>query len=338
MMRKDFSYLQIYKNRQNEKIAKIRHRRFCAGVGRFYHTGIFSATTRCVPRSGKFAQGGQLRDCSHLFLLRIETQSQRNERRAGKLAAAYSHSGSYVPGVSGRCAVGQGSGRWHVGFVILGWYFLPGRFAFHRIVFCGDGVHGPGNVPAAIFNASVSSLAGVFITPIWMGAVLSTATAGVNTGHAILELSVQVLLPVFLGMLLHKRFGAWALKNARWLKLYDQTVILLIVYVSFCESFAGRMFQGQTFGSLLLLSAAMLALFFAVYGLTALFSKAFRFNGPDTTAALFCGSKKSLVHGTVMAKVLFPGTASVGVILLPLMIFHTLQLIVVSMIVHRRNN
>lgn len=195
-----------------------------------------------------------------------------------------------------------------------------------------------GNVPAAIFNASVSSLAGVFITPIWMGAVLSTATAGVDTGQAILELSAQVLLPVFLGMLLHKRFGAWALRNARWLKLYDQTVILLIVYVSFCESFAGYMFKGQTFLSLLLLSVAMLALFFVAYGITALISKALHFNGPDTTAALFCGSKKSLVHGTVMSKVLFPGVAAVGVILLPLMIFHTLQLIAVSMIVHRRNN
>jgi sodium/bile acid cotransporter 7 len=195
-----------------------------------------------------------------------------------------------------------------------------------------------GNVPAAIFNASASSLVGVFITPLWMGLVLSTTAGGVDTGHAILELSGQVLLPVFLGMLLHKRFGAWAQRNARWLKLYDQTVILLIVYVSFCESFAGRMFQGQTFWGLLLLSVAMLALFFVVYGITALISKALRFNGPDTTAALFCGSKKSLVHGTVMSKVLFPGVAAVGVILLPLMIFHTLQLIAVSMIVHRRNN
>ena len=79
----------------------------------------------------------------------------------------------------------------------------------------------------------------------------------------------------------------------------------------------------------------MLALFFVAYGITALISKALHFNGPDTTAALFCGSKKSLVHGTVMSKVLFPGVAAVGVILLPLMIFHQLQLMVCAVLAQR---
>ena len=117
-----------------------------------------------------------------------------------------------------------------------------------------------------------------------------------------------------------------------------ECVILLIVYVSFSESFANNMFSDIPISTVLLLSLAMLALFFVIFTITYLIGKVLKFNREDNITALFCGSKKSLVHGMVMAKVMFAGFAGAGVILLPLMIFHTLQLVAASMIAQRASN
>lgn len=200
-----------------------------------------------------------------------------------------------------------------------------------------------GNIPSAIFNASISSLLGVFLTPLWMGLVLGGGGAGsgdigFDFADSVVKLAFQVLLPVALGILLHSRFGALANRNREKLKFFDQFVILLIVYVSFCESFANDMFAGIPVFTFLFLSLAMVVLFFIVFGITAGIGKLLKFSREDNITALFCGSKKSLVHGTVMAKVLFPGFAGAGVILLPLMIFHTLQLVAASIIAQRSSS
>ncbi len=192
-----------------------------------------------------------------------------------------------------------------------------------------------GNVPAAIFNASLSSLLGIILTPLWMGLVVTAGAETPEIGESVLKLSFQVLLPVMLGVLLHPKFGSTANRNRDKLKIFDQSVILLIVYVSFCESFANKMFSGYSFVNIFLLCIAMTALFFLIYAVTSVIGKLLKFTKEDYITALFCGSKKSLVHGTVMAKVLFPGMAGLGVILLPLMIFHTLQLVASSILAQR---
>ena len=192
-----------------------------------------------------------------------------------------------------------------------------------------------GNVPSAIFNASISSLLGVFITPVWMGIILSSNGANYDITNVVLKLALQVLLPVVLGSLLHPRFGTFAERNKVSLKVFDQSIILLIVYTSFCESFANRMFAGHSIAEIFILGMAMIALFLLIYGIITLVSRLLNFSTEDHITAVFCGSKKSLVHGTVMSKVLFPGISGVGVILLPLMIFHALQLVAASIIAQK---
>ena len=51
--------------------------------------------------------------------------------------------------------------------------------------------------------------------------------------------------------------------------------------------------------------------------------------------AVFCGSKKSLVHGSVMAGLLFPATAATGLLLLPLLLYHALQIVLASSMAQR---
>lgn len=193
-----------------------------------------------------------------------------------------------------------------------------------------------GNIAAAIFNASISSLLGVFITPILMGLVLSSSGgAGVEMGPVILKLMLQVLAPVLLGISLHSKFGGFAERHRQKLKSFDQTVILLIVYTSFSKSFATNMFSGLSVGDLLLLGAGLLGFFFLVFILISLVSRLMGFSREDRIAVVFCGSKKSLVHGTVMSKVIFSNAGVVGMVLLPLMLYHALQLIAASMIAQR---
>lgn len=193
-----------------------------------------------------------------------------------------------------------------------------------------------GNIPAAIFNASISSILGVFITPLWMQVVNTAAEGGENhLGDIMGKLMLQVLLPVIVGIVLNKYGGAWAESKKKFLRYFDQTTILIIVYTAFCESFDQHLFGNLSWGDLLMLSVGMLALFFTGYFIITGVCNLLGFNREDRITAVFCGSKKSLVHGTVMSKVLFTNSAALGILLLPLMLYHALQLIVVSVIAQR---
>lgn len=192
-----------------------------------------------------------------------------------------------------------------------------------------------GNIPAAIFNASLSTLAGIFITPLWMLPLLENQAGELDSGSIVLKLSLQVLVPVILGMLLNKAGGAFAEKYKKQLRYFDQSVILLIIYTAFCHSFYTHAFAGYSWLLLIMLAAGMSLLFFIVYRIIGIACRRLRFNQSDTISVLFCGSKKSLVHGTVMSNVLFAAGTPVSVLLLPLMLYHALQLIFVSMIAQK---
>lgn len=192
-----------------------------------------------------------------------------------------------------------------------------------------------GNLPAAIFNASVSSLIGILITPLWMGLFLDVADAGIDLTSTVIKLSSQILLPVILGFLFHRRLGEQVYKNQKKLKNFDQAIILLIVFTAFAESFAKKMFEGNSFADFVWISLAMAGLFILMMAVMWGISKWLGFDQADTVTVLFCGSKKSLVQGAVMGKVLFPDPLIFGTVLLPLMIYHSLQLLMGSAIAER---
>ncbi|MBE6413888.1 MAG: bile acid:sodium symporter [Verrucomicrobiaceae bacterium] len=189
-----------------------------------------------------------------------------------------------------------------------------------------------GNLPAAIFNASISSFIGVFITPLWMGIFLKDIDGSSALADVILKLVFQVLVPVVAGFLLNKKWGWFAEKHKKILRLFDETIIVLIVYTSFCESFYKKMFDGFAMFTLVELSVAMIVLFLATMLVIWGICKVLKFSKEDSITAVFCGSKKSLVHGSVMSRVLFGGSSMTGIILLPTMLYHAFQLIIVSII------
>tara|TARA_R110002111_G_scaffold486_15_gene4307 strand:- start:3213 stop:4202 length:990 start_codon:yes stop_codon:yes gene_type:complete len=189
-----------------------------------------------------------------------------------------------------------------------------------------------GNLPAAIFNASISSIIGIVITPLWMGLFLSAEQASFELLSTVWELVKQIFIPVVIGFFLHNWLINWVQKYLKLLKNFDQLVILLIVFSAFSQSFGGNMFEGQ---NILSLGFWMLLLFCFMAGGMYLLGRWLSFERVDRVTVLFCGSKKSLVQGAVMGKILFPDPVIFGVVLLPLMLYHTLQLILGSALAER---
>ena len=195
-----------------------------------------------------------------------------------------------------------------------------------------------GNIPGGIFNASISSLLGVFITPLWMGIII-TSGHGIHSAELIdiiTKLVIQILSPVILGFFLNRFFGKWAGRNATPLKIFDQSVILLVIYLSFAHSFSNNQFRLVAITDIIMVVLFCLLLLFIVYRIITFICKLLKFHREDTITAQFSGSKKSLVHGTVMSAVIFAGITGVGVILLPLMIYHTMQLMVIGAVAQRK--
>lgn len=192
-----------------------------------------------------------------------------------------------------------------------------------------------GNVPAAIFDAGISSLLGVFVTPLWMQIFIGQTAGGQPLSGVITDLIFLVIVPVVLGICLHGVLGRFSERYDKMLRRFDQSIILTIVYTSFCHSFANHMFDGMSLTTLTVLSIGMVILFFTVYFLVAGICRVLHFGREDRITTLFCGSKKSLAHGAAMSKVILADPQLAGVLLLPTMLYHAYQLIIVSIIAQK---
>jgi sodium/bile acid cotransporter 7 len=195
-----------------------------------------------------------------------------------------------------------------------------------------------GNLPAAIFNASISGLIGIVVTPLWMSLFLQQSGNDFDLGTIYLKLLTEILLPVVAGIALQRFLGKFMLQYNKYLTIFDKSVILLIIYKSFAESFEDRVFSAVNTFDLAGIMVCVIALFFTIYWLTGYLARKLKFNHEDTITAQFCGTKKSLVHGTVFSKILFPASMPVGIILLPLMLFHAIQIFIISIIASRQGS
>lgn len=195
-----------------------------------------------------------------------------------------------------------------------------------------------GNLPAAIFNASISGLIGIVVTPLWMGLFLTHATDDYQLGQIYIKLITEILVPVVIGIAVQPYWGKYAQKHLRYLTIFDKSIILLIIYKSFAKSFEEKVFSSVDFMDLVMISIITVVLFFLIYSITGYMTKLLRFNKEDQITAQFCGTKKSLVHGTVFSKILFPESMPMGIILLPLMLFHAFQIFIISIIASKLAN
>nr|WP_321231292.1 bile acid:sodium symporter family protein [uncultured Psychroserpens sp.] len=189
-----------------------------------------------------------------------------------------------------------------------------------------------GNIPAAIFNASISGIIGIVLTPLWMGLFVNDIETEFDFTDIYIKLIVQIIVPVIIGLLLNRFFGSFAQKHSSKLTLFDKSIILLIIYKSFAQSFEDNIFSSVSLLDLTAILVGVILLFLTAFYLTGLLAKKTHLNKEDQITAQFCGTKKSLVHGTVFSKILFGNMASIGIILLPLMLFHATQILIISIV------
>lgn len=192
-----------------------------------------------------------------------------------------------------------------------------------------------GNIPGAIFNASISGLLGIIATPLWVGLFMSASNPDFNFWGSIINLITKILLPVIIGLSLNKYLGSKARKYSKYLTLFDKSIILAIVYNSFSKSFTANLFDTIKIQYLIAISIIIVFVFIIIYGVIFGICSWLNFSKEDKITAVFCGSKKSLVHGTVMANVLFKNMATQGIFILPIMLYHSIQLIVISFIAQK---
>lgn len=190
-----------------------------------------------------------------------------------------------------------------------------------------------GNVPAAICAATFSTLIGVVATPILASLLLRTHGGG-GDFSAIGGIFLELLLPFVLGQLSRPWIAGWAARNRHILKYTDRGSIILVVYTAFSAAVMGGIWHRlplSGFAEIIISNAILLAL---VLVITTFGSRALGFAKAEEIAIVFCGSKKSAATGVPMANVLF-GASTVGLIVLPLIIFHQMQLMVCAVLAKR---
>lgn len=190
-----------------------------------------------------------------------------------------------------------------------------------------------GNIAGAVVSSTLSNMLGVFLTPLLVAMLLRSAGgAHVDTG-AVVAIALQLCAPFVLGQISRRWIGGW-IDRHKSIQSYDRAIILLIVYVAFSEGVTQHVWQHVRASQLLVLAVLCCLLLGVILAVTWWGTKVLGFARADRITVMFCGSKKSLTSGLPMASVMFPA-ASVAIIVLPLMLFHQVQLIVCAWLAGR---
>ena len=190
-----------------------------------------------------------------------------------------------------------------------------------------------GNVPAALCSASISNLAGIVVTPALVALLISSKSGGFSLS-ALEDIALQLLLPFALGQVARPFIGNWITAHRTITQIVDRGSILLIVYAAFSEGMVAGVWSAISLQSLALVIALDVLMLAVGLTVTTVVSRLLRFNKEDEIAIVFCGSKKSMASGIPMANILFAGQA-VSLIVLPLMLFHQIQLMVCASLARR---
>ncbi len=200
---------------------------------------------------------------------------------------------------------------------------------------------GRGDIPVAIFNATLSSLLGIVLTPLlisWLGTFYlqdAGVASGMSLSETMLNIAKMLLLPIIVGQLVRPFVGAWFTRYKAYTNNVDRFVILFIVYAAFCNSAQSGLWE-QNGLSLILITFAGSVLFLGiVLWLSTFIARRLRFSREQEIAIVFCGSKKTLASGVPMAALIFGAHPALGMIVLPIMLYHQLQLFVCSWLANR---
>lgn len=191
-----------------------------------------------------------------------------------------------------------------------------------------------GNVSAAIVSASASNIFGMFLTPLLVGLLFAVQGDSGFSLDALGSILLQLLFPFILGQVLQPWIGGFIRKHNKVLSLVDRGSIIMVVYLAFSEAVVEGLWRTVSWSDLGTMISVDIVLLALVMLITYFGSKWLRFSEPDQITILFCGSKKSLASGAPMANAIFAGQ-NVGSIVLPLMLFHQIQLMTCAVLARK---
>lgn len=191
-----------------------------------------------------------------------------------------------------------------------------------------------GNVTAAICSAAASNLIGTLLTPMLVALLMGIQTHGGDTVAVMRAIMLQLLVPFLAGQLLQQRIGGFLGRHRQLVIMVDRSSILMVVYGAFSAAVLGGLFRQISLIDLAEIIGFSLMLLGIVMAVSLFAAKRLGFPREDQITILFCGSKKSLATGVPMAGILFPA-ATAGTIILPLMVFHQIQLLVCAYLAGR---
>ena len=192
-----------------------------------------------------------------------------------------------------------------------------------------------GNVAGALFNATLSGVIGVFMTPTLTSAMLHTAGVPIHLREVIIAVSLKVLLPLLIGQLARPLLLPHLLRHPKIVQWTDQSSIVLIVYGAFCESAGAGVWTRDAVVPVLLTFLVSAAFLVTVGGAIAGLTRVARLGRKDAIAAYFCGTQKSLANGLPIAHTVFAGSPSMGLIVMPLLVYHQVQLAIGAYLARR---
>lgn len=190
-----------------------------------------------------------------------------------------------------------------------------------------------GNIPAAICSASASNILGMFITPLLVALLMSSQQGGLSL-DSMGAILLQMLAPFMLGQFLQRWIGEWLIRNKSWLGLFDRSAILMVVYLAFSAAMVSGVWEHISAQALAVMVVVDCLLLAVVLMVTTFASRWLNFSREDEITIVFCGSKKSLASGVPIANVLFT-PQDVGNVILPLVLFHQIQLIACAVLARR---
>ncbi|MDN2663446.1 bile acid:sodium symporter [Psychromonas sp. 14N.309.X.WAT.B.A12] len=194
---------------------------------------------------------------------------------------------------------------------------------------------GKGNVPGAIFNASLSSILGIFITPLLIQLFMGFEGVELDLMASIISISKLLLLPMILGQLARPLLLKFAEKHKAVVNKVDKYVILLIVYNAFCDSIVNGIWSSFSLEMLITSFVLCVVILLIMVHLIQWGARRSKFALADEVAAVFCGTKKTLAAGIPMATVIFGSDPKLGMILLPIMLYHPIQIFYCAMLASR---
>jgi sodium/bile acid cotransporter 7 len=185
-----------------------------------------------------------------------------------------------------------------------------------------------GNTVGALFNAALSNLMGVMLTPLLVQLLMRATGRSAPIGPLLVQITLLTLVPFSVGMIVRHYVKDWVDARKPWINRISNVVILFIVYTAFCDSVNERIWD--TYGVVLTLQVFVIVvlLFGGMSAIIGLTCRVLRLNHEDAIAAYFCSVKKTLAMGVPLAMLIFGKRADLSLVLLPIMFYHPLQLFV----------